>query len=498
MDAGKLGEDLLSVNDKNQTRRNALLSGVAALVLLRSLSIGAAAAPTSAPTMRSAPAVSNPGKVPSILPGDADLQRIVDDRVVTYHDSVGLIVGVVEPSGRRLFARGPAKVGNDDSVDGDTIFEIGSVSKVFTALALADEAPRGELSLSDPAAKYLPPGTKLPQRGPRPISLLDLGTHMSGLPKMPANVAITNFNDPNADMTANQFLQSVAAYELTRDVGSAYEYSNAGYDLLGIAVTNAGHTDFETLLKSRIFGPLHMENTRIASSLEEKDRLSAGYDAHLEPVPHARAPTLLGSDGVRSTANDLLNFIAANIGLTNLPLAPAMADMVKFQRPTQYSELKAALGWHVATLHGIEMIWENGQTAGYRAFIGFVPKSKVGVVVLSNSVNAIDDIGVHILDKDTPLRNLHREVAVKPSDFDGYIGRYEVSETFFLNITSDANRLYIQGTGQPRAELYSEGDGKFFLRVVDGEVIFQTDSGGRARSLSLIQGGKRVTALLTQ
>jgi D-alanyl-D-alanine-carboxypeptidase/D-alanyl-D-alanine-endopeptidase len=479
-------------------RRNMLFSSGSVLFFLASLNHAVMAAPASAPTMRTAPTTTAPSKVPSVLPGDPELQRIVDDRVVTYHDSVGLIIGVVEPSGRRLFARGPAQIGNDDSVDGDTIFEIGSVSKVFTALALADEARRGELSLNDPAAKYLPPGTKLPQRGSRPISLLDLGTHMSGLPKMPANVAITNFNDPNADMTVDQLLQSVAAYELTRDVGAGYEYSNAGYDLLGLAVANAGHTDFETLLKSRIFTPLHMVNTRIAPSLEEKDRLSAGYDAHLGPVPHARTPTLLGSDGVRSTANDLLDFIAANIGLTSSPLAPAMADMVKVQRPTQYTELKAALGWHVATLHGVEMVWENGQTAGYRAFIGFVPKSKIGVVVLSNSVNTIDDIGVHILDKNSPLRNLHREVPVKPSEFDSYIGRYQVSETFFLNVTRDGNRIYIQGTGQPRAELYSEGDGKFFLRVVDGAVIFQTDSGGRARSLSLSQGGKTVPALLVQ
>ncbi len=209
---------------------------------------------------------------PSDLPGDSEIQRMVDDRVVTFHDSVGLVVGVIEPAGRRLFVRGPAQVGNDDSVDGDTIFEIGSVSKVFTALALADEARRGELSLNDPAVKYLPPGATLPQRGPKPISLLDLGTHMSGLPNMPPNVAVTDFNNPNADMTPDQFLKSVAAYELTRDVGSGYEYSNAGYQLLAMAVADAEHTDFETVLKSRIFGPLKMTNTHIAASLDEKDR----------------------------------------------------------------------------------------------------------------------------------------------------------------------------------------------------------------------------------
>ncbi len=215
-------------------------------------------------------------------------------------------------------------------------------------------------------------------------------------------------------------------------------------------------------------------------------------------MPHERTPTLLGSGGMRSTANDLLDFLAANIGLTASPLAPAMADMLTVKRPTQYLELKAALGWHVATLHGVEMVWENGQTAGYRAFIGYVPKKRIGVVVLSNSANTIDDIGVHILDKDSPLRPLHREAEIKPAQLDSYIGHYEVNDIFALNVTRDGNKLYVQGTGQPRAELYFAGDDLFFLRVANGTVIFQTDDSGRARSLSLTQDGKTVPAQLVQ
>jgi len=494
------------VNDKNPigteggvSRRAALLSGGSALFLLTVAGTSFAAPPKKAPPAP-VPNAPPPAFVPSgpSFPSDAEIQRIVDDRVVTFHDAVGLIVGTVDSTGRRLFARGPAQIGNDDPVDGDTIFEIGGITKAFTALLLTDMARRGELSLTDPAVKYLPPGTTLPQRGPRPINLLDFATHTSGLPKMPANVVLTDYNNPGVEMTVDQLLKSVGAYELTRDVGTGYEYSDAGYDVLGLVEAAVGHTDFETLLKSRVLGPLHMTNTRIASSLEEKDKMSAGYDQHLTPVPHSRVPGLMGAVGMRSTANDLLNFVAANAGLTNSPLAPAMADMLKTTRPTQLDARKVAIGWHVVTVGGNDIVFSNGQTEGYRAFIGFSPKNRAGVVVLSNSADTIDDIGGHLLNKDIALRSLYREVEIKSSVFDNYLGRYEVSEKFSLTVTRDDNHLYIQVFGQPRAELFARGDDQFFLRVVDAQVDFHTDSSGRASSVTLTQDGKSVTALLVQ
>ena len=95
----------------------------------------------------------------------------------------------------------------------------------------------------------------------------------------------------------------------------------------------------------------------------------------------------------------------------------------------------------------------------------------------------------------TPLRKLYREVAVDPSQFDNYVGRYIVNDSFALQVSRDGGRLYIQGTGQARAELFAEDDEKFFLRVVDGQVMFQLDENRHARGLLLTQGGKTVLAL---
>lgn len=333
----------------------------------------------------------------SLLPLDSEIQRILDDRVVTYQDSVGLVVGVITPQSRKIFARGTYDVGDDAKVDGDTIFEIGSVSKIFTALLLADMARRGEASPSDPVAKYLPAGTKLPERG-RAMTLLDLATHTSGLPGSASNVLIIDLNNPNKELSAEQLYRFLAGYELNREVGSAYAFSNVGYAILGLALADRSKLEFQDLLRARIFDPLHMNSTRIVLPIDFKDRLTIGHDEHLRAVPSTQIPKLLGSDSVRSSADDLLNFVAANLGYVNSPLGAAMADMLKVRRPTDYAQRQVALGWHVVTLHDTEIVWQNGQTAGYRAFVGFVPKTRVGVVVLSNAVNTIDDIGVHLLD----------------------------------------------------------------------------------------------------
>jgi CubicO group peptidase (beta-lactamase class C family) len=483
------------------TLRSGCFPMVRFLVFLSAAALWAApsiAAPPPPPAAKAAPKPPVAGPAQPVLPSDADVQRIADDRVVTYRDSVGLVIGLIDPSGRRIVARGPARIGNDDNVDGNTIFEIGSLTKIFTAALLAEMARKGEVALTDPIAKYLPPGVKLPDRNGRSITLLDLATHTSGLPKTVANVAATDLNDPDAAMNADQLIQSVGAYELTRDIGSAYEYSDVGYQLLALALTEQAKTDFETLLRSRILAPLRMVSTRLSPSTAEKENVSSGYDSHLEPVARVSLPSLSGATGLRSTANDLLTFLAANLGLDTTPLNLALAEMLKVRRPTQYAELNIALGWHVATLHGKEIVWLSGQTAGYRAFIGFTPANKAGVVVLSNASNTIDDIGVHLLDNDTPLRTLHREAPISASQFDNYLGRYVVNDNFSLLVTRDKGHLYLQGTGQPRAELFSAGDDVFFLRAVEAEATFVTDESGRANSVRLSQGGKTAVAVRVQ
>ncbi len=171
-----------------------------------------------------------------------------------------------------------------------------------------------------------------------------------------------------------------------------------------------------------------------------------------------------------------------------------MAAMLKVRRPTGQAGLEVALGWHIFTTNGKEIVWHNGGTGGYRSFMGFDPETRVGVVVLSNAETTagVDDIGRDLLDASFPLMappKQHKEVTVDPKLFDGYAGNYQLAPNVILTVTRDGNRFFVQLTGQPKFEIFPESDRDYFLKVVDAQVTFVTDSNGHATELILHQGG---------
>ncbi|MGA8368478.1 MAG: serine hydrolase [Candidatus Acidiferrales bacterium] len=438
-------------------------------------------------------AMSQSAPEPSV-PSDSEIRQMLVDRIDVQHQSVGIVVGVIGPEGRRVIAYGQLEKGDPRPLNGDTTFEIGSATKVFTSLLLADMVQRGEVALDDPVAKYLPPGVTMPERNGRSITLLDLATHTSGLPRLPTNMSPKDPANPYADYSVERLYQFLSTYQLTRDIGAQYEYSNLGGGLLGHVLARRAGMDYEALVRSRICGPLGMNNTRITLTPEMKARLAAGHNAALDTVENWDLPTLAGAGALRSTANDLLTFLAANLGYTKSPLAPAMAAMLKVRRPTGQAGLEVALGWHVFTTNGKEIIWHNGGTGGYRSFIGFDPKAGVGVVALSNAstLAGVDDIGRRLLDPSIPLMQSpqeHKQVTVDPKLFDGYAGAYQLAPNFIITITREGDHMFAQATGQPKFEIFPESDHDYFFKVVDAQITFVTDSQGRATELILHQRG---------
>jgi D-alanyl-D-alanine-carboxypeptidase/D-alanyl-D-alanine-endopeptidase len=195
-----------------------------------------------------------------------EIREILVKRVDQQKQAVGIVVGVIEPDGRRVVAYGNLAKGDPRMLDGDTIFEIGSVTKVFTSLLLADMVNRKEVTLDDPAAKYLPENARMPERSGKSITLLDLSTHRSGLPPNPSNLKLNLRNPYAADYSVDDLYQFLSGYTLPRDPGSEFEYSNVGAGLLGRLLAYRAGTDYESLIGARITRLLGMPDTGITLS----------------------------------------------------------------------------------------------------------------------------------------------------------------------------------------------------------------------------------------
>ena len=430
------------------------------------------------------------------LPTNAEIRKILAERIDTQRQGVGIVVGVLEADGtRRVVGYGTFDVGDKRAVDGDTLFEIGSATKVFTALLLTDAVARGEVALTDPVAKFLPAEVQVPKRGGKEITLQDLSMHVSALPRLPSNFQPKDTTNPYADYTDKQLYDFLSGYELPRDIGAQYEYSNLAVGLLGHVLARRAGMDYETLVRKRISEPLGMKSTTITLSDALKARLAVGHDRELARAANWDIPTLAGAGALRSSANDLLELLAAFLGMKKTPLAPAMAATLQPRKPAGSPNLQVALGWHVLTTPGGgEIIWHNGGTGGYRSFMGFDPKARTGVVVLSNTFTngGVDDIGRHLLDASLPLAAppvQHKEVKIDPKLLDAYVGNYELAPNFILTVSREGDRLFTQATGQPKFEVFPEGDRKFFVKAFDAQITFDAPVDGRSPGATLHQGG---------
>ncbi len=341
--------------------------------------------------------------LPALLASESDIRRILADRIDLERRGVGIVVGLVTPEGRKVIAHGGVDHGDPRKVRGDTVFEVGSVGKVFTALLLADMARREEVALADPVARYLPPRVHVPERGGRAITLQDLATHHSGLPRLPTNFVPRDPANPYADYTLDRLYEFLSGFQLTRDVGAQYQYSNLGYGLLGHALARRAGLDYEALVLARIAAPLGLASTRIALSPQLKAKLAIGHNERLEPVPNWDDTTLAGAGSLLSSVNDLLTFVSAHLDGRKSPLRSAMRAMLAVRQPTDAPNVEIALGWHLSSREGRELVWHNGGTGGYSSFIGFSPDTRTGIVVLANAGVDIDDIALHVMDQRYPL-----------------------------------------------------------------------------------------------
>ena len=419
------------------------------------------------------------------LPSDSLIRSFLLPRIASFPDTgkhgTGIAIGLLDANGgRRIIAAG---------VDPGGLFEIGSITKVFTTSLLQDMVDRREVRLGDALSDYLPRSVRVPTRGGREITLLDLATQSSGLPRMPPNFTPRDSLNPYADYSVRQLYDFLSSYELPRDPGAEYEYSNLGMGLLGHTLAIKGRATYEELLRRRILTPLGMRETVITLTPALRATLMQGHNAEGRVVPNWELPTLAGAGALRSTVSDMLTFLAANLDSAATPLSPTLRRTHGERHATNNPNLKVGLGWHILSRPVGNIVWHNGGTGGYRSFAGFDPVRRLGVVVLSNLDASVDDIGFHLLDETFPLRpNAKRrmEVAVDSTVLMRYVGEYELAPTFHVVVTREAARLFVQATGQPRFPIFAETDSTFFLRVVDAQITFSGEG------MTLHQNGQNI------
>jgi CubicO group peptidase (beta-lactamase class C family) len=221
-------------------------------------------------------------------------------------------------------------------------------------------------------------------------------------------------------------------------------------------------------------------------------RLASGH-ADGKPAASWDLGVFEPAGALRSTADDMLRFIRAAMDTAG-PLAPVFRATEQSRRVITPGRLEIGLGWHILHINGHDIIWHNGGTGGYHAFAGFEPATGRGVVLLANSTDDIDDIGVHLLDPASPLRAAPPAVAVAPAVLDRYVGRYALSPTFAIDVTRDGGTLYVQATGQPKFRAFAASDREFFLTVVDARISFMQAGDAPASALVLHQNGVDQTA----
>ena len=301
-----------------------------------------------------------------------------------------------------------------------------------------------------------------------------------------------------ADYTVQKLYDFLASYELPRDIGSQFEYSNLGMGLLGHVLSLRAGKSYEDLVIERILDPLGMHDTRITLTPSMKSRLAPGHNAAGAVVPNWDLPTLAGAGALRSTANDMAKFLAANLDSTLNPVARALATAHAPLRGAASPQMRIGLAWlTLDQFAGKPLIWHNGGTGGYHSFVGFDPAANRGIVVLTNQTTTIDDLGFHLLDDRFPVSapaevKEHKEITVDPAILDAYVGVYQLAPSFNIAVTKEGGSLFTQATGQQKVQIYPESETVFFLKVTEAQIEFVKDASGKVDRLILHQGGANI------
>jgi CubicO group peptidase (beta-lactamase class C family) len=300
----------------------------------------------------------------------------------------GVAIGVVQGGVRRVFTFGAAKPGS--------IFEIGSISKTFTGLLLARMVAEGKVKFDDPVRELLPDGA-VPKPEGAEITLLDLATQHSGLPRMPDNFHPADPQNPYADYRPADLYRFLASHGVAKPAAPQFLYSNLGVGLLGQALANRAGKSYAALLQQEIAGPLGLKDTVVSLSQEQQTRFIQGHDAEHRPAHAWDLDALAGAGAIRSTAADMLAYLEAQLHPEKFPALAAAIAQTHELRSEAGPGMRIGLAW--LNMDKGAYYWHNGGTGGYSSYVFFDPQNDCAGVVLFNTTvgdSFADLLGVHM------------------------------------------------------------------------------------------------------
>ncbi len=424
-----------------------------------------------------------------------------------------IVVGIVDEHGSSIISCGKLDNGTDQRANGDTLFGIYSMTCTFTGLLLQDMIERGEMKLDDPVAKYLPKSVKMPTYHGKEITLRHLVAETSGLRPdnfhyLDSYLDIKRADNPLADFTVETMYAFLSGYQLTCDPGAKYRHGGVGTGLLGDVIALKVGTNFESLVVDRICRPLKMDSTRFTLTPELKSRLATEHNPLGYAVPSIDWGAMMPLGGLRSTANDLLKYVSANLGLTPSSLTPLMEkNVVNMDCAPQGG------GPVFATKSRIVYFFGGGC-----AFAGFDQTRRRGVVVLSNSKGAIDvyAIGKFLLESEWQSDRRPKKTKISSQVYGSYVGQYRptsdaaprrfklwpfsrhkdgTTSQSNIGIRREGDRLFAQATGSKSwpidvllppgtGELLPELETRFFERLSGTPMTFSRDDRGKVTCLT--------------
>lgn len=408
------------------------------------------------------------------FPADDDLQVILR-YLVEDGETPGIVLGVLEPDGSTRIARYGSGGPDTRPLGPSSVFDIGSVTKTFTATLLADMVGRGDVALDDPVARYLPDSVTVPSLNGREITLLDLATHTSGLPRVADNYRPRDRWNPYVDYSVETLYAFLSGHRLRRSPGAAYEYSNLGYNVLAHALSRAAGMGYADLLRERVLLPLGMDQTGYGTDGAIGDWMVRGH-RHGEVVPHYElTEATYGAGGLRSSAQDMLTYLKAQVGppATELERAMQMAQEVRGRSGPEYG-----FSWTIGTTPGNSpMVTHGGNVGGFTARLAFLPDEGIGLVWMANSAEVAPRLQDLLLFDRPPAE--WETVELDPDVLTSYSGTYEAvsaDASYYIRLEEDGSLTY-QPRGLTRARMYATSDTTFYILRGPWSFTFRTDPG---------------------